>query len=323
MPRANAWVGQAGGVDDFIPRRGWRNNHLQTTRSRILPPKVRLPDSRMDLVDLGDGDRLAVFSNRGAADKPTVLLIHGLGGSAESDYVRVTAAGLLEAGFPVVRVDLRGAGTSGEYSSGMYHGGKTEDLRKVIDWIARPTAVVGYSLGANATIKLLGEHSPGVVAGVSVSAPLDLTVGAEHLHRRMWGLYEKFLVSRLKDEVLRPGARYTPEERQAVLAARTIPDFDSAITAPRHGWRDAEEYYEVNSSMRFLPLVEVPLLVIHAKDDPMIPVAPYHEVDWSALPAVELILTDHGGHVGFHGRGEVPWYVPVIVGFLQRTTAPG
>jgi len=124
-----------------------------------------LPESRMDLIDLGDGDRLAVFSNDGAEDLPTVLLVHGLGGSAESDYVRVTAAGLLAAGFPVVRVDLRGAGVSGQYCAGMYHAGKTQDLGKVIDWIDRPTAVVGYSLGANATIKLLGEHTPGYLRG--------------------------------------------------------------------------------------------------------------------------------------------------------------
>lgn len=307
-------------MDEFTPRRGWRNKHLQTTRSRILPPRVKLPEPTMDLVDLEDGDRLAVFTHRGDPDKPTVLLIHGLGGSAESDYVRVTAAGLLSAGFPVARVDLRGAGVSGEYSVGMYHGGKTQDLRAVLAFIGGPTAVVGYSLGANATIKLLGEHSPGVVAGVAVSAPLDLAVGAEHLHRRAWGLYEKFLVGRLKQEVLRPGARYTPEERQAVMAARTIADFDTAITAPRHGWRDAAEYYHVNSSIRFLPHVEVPLLVIHAKDDPMIPIGPYEQVDWQRLPNVELILTDHGGHVGFHAADDVPWYVPTIVGFLQRVT---
>jgi predicted alpha/beta-fold hydrolase len=276
----------------------------------------------MQLVDLGDGDRLAVFVNDGDPDLPRVLLVHGLGGTAESDYVRVTAAGLLDAGFSVARVDLRGAGVSAEYSSGMYHGGKTADLRAVLEILDTPTAVVGYSLGANATIKLLGEGAAGVVAGVSVSAPLDLTEGAEHLHRRAWGFYEKFLVRGLKRDVLRPGARYTPEERQAVADAKTIAEFDSAITAPRHGWRDAWEYYEVNSSAQFLPGVEVPLLVIHAKDDPMIPFGPYQRVEWDALPNVDLLITDHGGHVGFHGRGALPWYVPVIVGFLQRVTRP-
>lgn len=310
-------------MDDFIPRRGWRNRHLQTTRSRIVPPRIALPEPQMSLIALDDGDRLAVFSNDGDDVKPTVLLIHGLGGSAESDYVRASAKGLIDDGFPVVRVDLRGAGVSGDYSAGMYHGGKTQDIRAVLDWIARPTVVVGFSLGANATIKLLGEQAPGVIGGVSVSAPLDLAVGAEHLHHRAWGFYEKFLVRGLKRDVLRPGARYTPEERQAVMAARTIAEFDSAITAPRHGWRDAAEYYYVNSSIRFLPQVQVPLLVIHAKDDPMIPIGPYESVDWDVLPSVELILTEHGGHVGFHGQDQVPWYVPIIVGFANRISRPG
>jgi len=305
-------------VEEFTPRRGWSNKHLQTVRARLRPPRIDLPAARMRLVDLGDGDRLAVFLNEGRPDRPLVLLVHGLGGSAESEYVRWTAQGMLEAGFPVARVDLRGAGTSGDYSVGMYHGGKTQDLRAVIEELAAPTAVVGFSLGGNATIKLLGEHTPGVVAGVSVSAPLDLAVGAEHLHRRAGGWYEKFLVGRLKQEVLRPGARYTPEERQAVVAARTIVEFDNAITAPRHGWRDAAQYYAVNSSIRFLPEVQVPLLVLHSRDDPMVPVGPYDAVDWSALPNVECILTDHGGHVGFHGREPQPWYVPTAVGFLEK-----
>jgi uncharacterized protein len=121
-----------GHVDDFVPRRGWRNKHLQTTRNRVLPPRVQLPEPQMSLVDLGDGDRLAVFRNEGDPGKPTVLLVHGLGGTAESDYVRVTAAGLISSGFSVARVDLRGAGVSSEHSAGMYHGGKTGDLRAVL-----------------------------------------------------------------------------------------------------------------------------------------------------------------------------------------------
>jgi len=307
-------------MEEFVPRRGWSNKHLQTVRARLRPPRIDLPAARMRLVDLGDGDRLAVFLHESRPDRPLVLLVHGSGGSAESEYVRWTAQGMLAAGFPVARVDLRGAGTSGDYSVGMYHGGKTQDLRAVIDELAAPTAVVGFSLGGNATIKLLGEHTCGVVAGVSVSAPLDLAVGAEHLHRRAGGWYEKFLVGRLKQEVLRPGARYTPEEQQAVVAARTIVEFDNAITAPRHGWRDAAQYYAVNSSIRFLPEVEVPLLVLHSRDDPMVPVGPYDAVDWAALPHVRCVLTDHGGHVGFHGREPRPWYVPLAVEFLQAVT---
>jgi predicted alpha/beta-fold hydrolase len=181
---------------------------------------------------------------------------------------------------------------------------------------------VGFSLGANATIKLLGERSAGVVAGVAVSAPLDLAVGAEHLHHMAGGMYERFLVRRLRAEALRPAARYTPEERSAILAAKTIVDFDNVITAPRNGWRDAAHYYAVNSAIRYLDSVRVPLLVIHAQDDPMIPLSPYRAVDWNALPTTQLILTQRGGHVGFHGRDANPWYVQAVGEFLSSIASP-
>lgn len=304
-------------MDPFVPGRGLSNPHLQTVRSRLFPPRIALPAGEQLLVPVSGGDRLAVFRNAGDPTRPTVLIVHGLGGSAESDYVRHTAAGLIAAGFPVARVDLRGAGESGRYSTGMYHGGKTEDLAAVVAALGGPVAVMGFSLGGNATIKLLGEHTEGVVAGIAVSAPLDLAVGVEHLHHMAGGLYERFLVRKLRAESLRPGARYTPEERAAILAAGDLVQFDNAITAPRHGWRDAAQYYEVNSSGRYLHEVEVPLLLLHARDDPMVPLGPYEAVDWTTLPTTTLILTDHGGHVGFHGRSGPPYYVSVAVEFLS------
>ena len=311
-------------MDVFVPRRGWANPHLQTTRSRLRPARVRLPEPELVLVPMpdGTGDRLALLLHEGRPDRPLVLIVHGLGGSVDSDYVRLLTAGLLDAGFPVGRLDLRGAGT-GEYAGGMYHGGKTEDVRAVIQALNRPVAVVGFSLGGNLIIKLLGEHTPGVLAGVAVSAPLDLAVSVEHLHHRAGGFYEKFLVRSLRKEALRPGARYTPEERVALMAAKGMVDFDNALTAPRHGWRDAAEYYEVNSSIHYLPKVEVPLLVIHSQDDPMVPFGPYRSVAWDALPTTTLVLTERGGHVGFHARGGVPFYVPAAVDFLRGAGLSG
>lgn len=300
------------GVEPFRTR--WHNPHLQTVVGRFQRP-VKLPPSQVELVPVSGEDRLSVARHPGRPDLPTVLIVHGLGGSAESDYVRSAARGLIDAGFPVARVDLRGAGASGPYCAGMYHGGRTEDIAAVVAALDGPVAVLGFSLGGNATIKLLGERTPGVVAGMSVSAPLDLAVGAEHLHHMAGGFYEKFLLRRLRVESLRPGARYTPEERAAIRGARRIVEFDNAVTGPRHGWRDAAEYYEVNSSIRFLTAVEVPLLVLHSRDDPMVPLGPYESVDWDCLPTTQLILTDHGGHVGFHGRVG-PYYVDVAVEFF-------
>lgn len=326
---------------------GWRSGHLQTVRSRVVRRNYDLMavgEQRSGLVPLrdGSGDRLAVHVHRSGRGENLglVMLVHGLGGSAESDYIKATAMSLLQSGFNVARVDLRGAGWSWYTSRGLYHAGRTEDLRAVIRLLAlMPEAQVvdqpriflmGFSLGGNATIKLLGESSAElpVVAGVAVSAPLDLNAGAVHLSTMAFGLYEKYLLNGLQRQVLRSGPdgepRVTEQERNRVREARTIADFDDAITAPRNGWRNADEYYRVNSSGQFLPRVTTPLLVIHSVDDPMVPSDPYREINWEALGrqgSVSRIITREGGHVGFHQRGRrLPWYTQVAEPFLRSVT---
>lgn len=315
---------------------GWRHGHLQSIRSRVLPRPWPLDDvgSATDLlIDMhdGSGDRLAAWLHdplHPVPGRPRVLLIHGLGGSAESAYIRASARGLLRTGFPVARVDLRGAGRSGDHSVGLYHAGRTADLRDVLRQIAPfapdGIAVMGFSLGGNATIKLVGEplQDLPVVGAVAVSAPMDLAVGAEHLHHMMFGVYERFVMSGLREDTARPGpsSGFTEAEVEAIRSARTVVEFDDAITAPRNGWRDAAEYYAVNSAAQYLARITVPTLVIHAIDDPMIPDGPYRAVDWEAIEAggyVRRAITPHGGHVGFHQRGRAyPWFVAQAIGFL-------
>lgn len=336
---------------DFITPLGWGSGHLQTIRSRVRPTQVdlhRISSRRSVLVELedGTGDRLAVQLHRarwtpdGRPRRGLVVLIHGLGGSAESDYVRATAAGLLMSGYNVARVDLRSAGLSGETTLHMYHAGKTDDLRAVLRSLGdQPEAwdnpsgtpqlvVMGFSLGGAATLKLLGEplgELP-VNAGVAVSAPLDLVVGSTHLSATMFGLYERFILRSLRRDSLRaaPGGvqRVNSTERQGIRRARTLPDFDDVLTAPRNGWRDAMEYYTVNSAHQFLPQITTPTLVIHSLDDPMLPAKPYQDIDWDRLArstGVRRLITPRGGHVGFHERGTaLPWYVSRTIDFLTE-----
>lgn len=332
---------------DYRVPRGLRSGHLQSVRNRVLPRRYGLESaasSRVILVPADDdsGDRLVVTIHRlPQASRGLVLLVHGLGGSAESVYIRASALGLLRAGFNVARVDLRCAGLSKRTSHHTYHAGKSEDLRAVLRVLARrpeaaadgsppALAVMGFSLGGAMTLKLLGEPLKGlpVVAGVAVSAPLDLVVGSRHLSSSTFGLYERAVVRGLRDDALSPTPdgtrRLSDEEYAAVLRARSLPDFDDAVTAPRHGWRDSHEYYSVNSALQFLPMITVPTLIIHALDDPMIPAEPYLNVDWGTLERtgpVRRAITEHGGHVGFHERGNpLPWYVGRAVDFLVHAT---
>lgn len=338
-------------TSDFRTPLGWQSGHLQTIRNRVTRRTFDLDrdgTTRSVLVDLNDGtgDQLAVQLHRShhgpiaGSDGGLVVLIHGLGGSAESSYMRASTLGLLRAGFNVARVDLRGAGLSGETCSLLYHAGRTEDIRAVLTSLVsepearqNPTgsprlALMGFSLGGSMTIKLVGEPHDRLplFAAVAVSAPLDLPVGRRHLERMAFGMYEKFLVIGLKRDALRPGPhgslRVNEQERVAVEQARTLAQFDDAITAPRNGWRDAAEYYEVNSSGPYLLNIDLPTLVIHSLDDPMIPAEPYRAIDWAMVDRggfVKRLITPHGGHVGFHERGNpLPWFVGKSVAFLAR-----
>jgi predicted alpha/beta-fold hydrolase len=311
----------------FRQRAPWFGGHLQTIRDRVARPRYDLStvgEQRRLLVTVSDGDRLVVQLHRVAGEGPVVALVHGLGGSAESDYIRATTFGLVRAGFTVARIDLRGAGLSGEHSQGMYHAGRTEDLRAALRALAElgPVVPVGFSLGGNLTLKLLGEPLEGVpvVAGATVSAPLDLALGTQHLGRVSFGAYEWYLMAKMRRDATRPTSAVTAQERASIARTRTILDFDNTITAPRHGWHDAAEYYAVNSSLGFLPEIATPTLIIHAMDDPMIPSEPYRAVRWDELPAITRLITPHGGHVGFHAHGErVPWYVGRIADFLHAS----
>ncbi|MGV1005303.1 MAG: YheT family hydrolase [Candidatus Nanopelagicales bacterium] len=321
-------------VNESYPvARPWVDGNLQSVRDRVMRQQWSLPAGPVHRVPLSDGtgDHLVVQLHEPndehspgrtggrLAARPTVLLVHGLGGSAESTYVRASAAGLTAAGFPVARVDLRSSGLSTSHTSEFYHGGRTADLRDVLAFLAPQApgglAVMGFSLGGNAILKLLGEPLGGlpVRAGVAVSAPLDLSEATSHLAARWHGFYDRFLLSKLIKDVADSNVNLSDQERAALARARRLIEFDDAITAPRHGWADAWEYYRVNSSAQFLPSIGVPTLLIHAVDDPMITIASYTAVDWDALATRTLVrraVTPHGGHVGFHERGKLlPWYV--------------
>lgn len=340
---------------DFETPPGWSSGHLQTIRSRVRPRRFelhRFGSRREVLVDLDDGtgDRLRVQLHRarqtpdGRPRRGLVTLIHGLGGSADSDYVQASTQALLSDGYNVARVDLRSAGRSGDTSRHLYHAGKTEDLRACLAHLADMPeardnatgspllAVMGFSLGGAATLKLLGEPLAGlpVVAGVAVSAPLDLIVGSQHLSDTLFGVYERYILMALRRDSLRPAPdgtpRVTEQESDGIRRARTLPQFDDVLTAPRHGWGDAMEYYAVNSCNQYLASITVPTLVIHSLDDPMIPASPYEAIDWDDLAErgpVRRAITARGGHVGFHERGNpLPWFTGQATSFLDSVTRP-
>ncbi len=322
----------------FRPRPPWLGGDLQTLRNTLVgsiprrraevarhpaePIRVAMPD--------GSGDVLVGMVNRPQAPamRPVAVLVHGLTGCAESYYALSTAALLLDHGFPVLRINLRGAGASRPLCRGQYHAGRSDDVRAVLaaldpDLVRHGVVVVGYSLGGNVVLKMLGEdggRSP-VRAAVSVSAPIDLAATAQQMMRPRNALYQRWILNRMKQEALAPAAPVGPAERQRVLAVRTVYEFDDVFVAPRNGFGTAERYYALNNARRFLDAIRVPALVIHGLDDPWIPAAAYLETDWQGNPMLVPLLPSGGGHVGFHDceaarGGRAAWHDRCLLRFF-------
>ena len=308
----------------FKPRAPWLGPDLQTLRNTLRPASVMLPESREILLPLGDGDALVGHYHAAEGDKPLAVLIHGLTGSAASDYVLVSTQHLLASGYPVLRLDLRGAGASQAVSKGRYHAGRSEDLAAALkalpdDLTRQGMLLVGYSLGGNMLLKFLGEAAHGIelLGAVSVSAPFDLAICSRRiLEPRNW-FYHRHLLNNIKAEALHPSADLTEEERTLIAGSRSIYEFDAGFIAPRHGFDGVADYHERCSARRYAPDIEVPTMIIHALDDPWIPRAAYDLVDWSKLSHVRVVLTPSGGHVGFHDAASpVPWHDRAIEKFF-------
>jgi hypothetical protein len=312
----------------FRPRFPWLNGDLQTLRNTLVRACVDLspwPETRLEL-DLGDGDRLLAALHRPKAPRSgavPLVLVHGLTGCEDSLYIRKSALHALERGRSVVRLNLRGAGPGRAAAAGHYHAGRSEDLRRALAGLAARlpelrdgAALVGYSLGGNMLLKLLGEGSlpVPVVAACSVSAPIDLKATQVRMMAPRNAPYHRFLLTRMKAESLAD---------PAVLAeVETVWDFDERVVAPQNGFAGAEDYYARCAAKGYWRRIGVPTLIVAALDDPWIPGASYRAEPWGENPALSVLLPAHGGHVGFHGRGtRTPWHDLRFADFLETIEA--
>ncbi|MGE0152775.1 MAG: YheT family hydrolase [Reyranellaceae bacterium] len=311
----------------FRPRFPWLTGDLQTIANRFVPPASLAGHESEELhLRMADGDTLLATLNRPRerAGKPLAILIHGLTGSSDSNYMIDSAAHLLSLGHKVLRLNLRGAGASRALCKGQYYAGRSQDLREVLTLLpsaltAEGMIAVGYSLGGAMLLKYLGEEGAAApfLAAATVSAPIDLSVTCQWMQRARNQIYHAYILGNMKREATASGAALTPAERAAILRSRSVWDYDEFFIGPRHGFAGAEDYYAKNKPLRFMPGIRVPTLLIAAQDDPWIPASTYRGVDWAGHPALTPLLPAGGGHVGFYAADErIAWSDRAIETFL-------
>lgn len=312
---------------EFPPKRPWWGADLQTLRQRldkklgtvVVPGRARALE-----IPAGDGtgDRLTGTLNQPetVAGRALIVLLHGVSGSEDSIYMHETARFFVLQGHPVLRLNLRGAGSSARSCSTTYHAGGGRDVGAVLhglpgELLQHGVFLIGFSMGGsillNGLIALGGDVR--IVGAATVSAPLCLTRSARRLYRPRNRIYETALLRDLIRQEIRWRKGNGIAEVDDLQGIRRLQRFDDVVTAPRQGFRDAAEYYARSSSLPRLGGVQVPVLLVHAMDDPWISGAEYLELQRhprpETNPALNLALTRSGGHVGFHFRGFAsPWY---------------
>ncbi len=302
---------------EFRPARWLTNRHAQTIYASLPWAATPRPKLRCEKIELPDGDITVVDWLTDSSDtdpnSPTLIVLHGLEGSAESSYARMLLQAAADRGWRAAVLHFRDCGDYRNLLPRRYHAGETGDIRFFLERLRTeghrgPMMAAGYSLGGNVLLKYLGENgiSTPLHAAAAVSVPLNLQRSSDALSHGFSKIYQRYLLRRMKRAVSRKFDQYTAAfDWQRAMEARTFAEFDDAVTAPLHGFSGKDEYYDRCSSAAYLKEIRRPTLIINSLDDPfMTPdIIPTED---QLSDCVTLEVSEHGGHVGFIGGG-TPW----------------
>tara|TARA_Y100000780_G_scaffold111607_1_gene100873 strand:+ start:4551 stop:5582 length:1032 start_codon:yes stop_codon:yes gene_type:complete len=318
-------------LPEFKPAWWMRNRHLQTIMPRFFRP---FHNTRYDLstINTPDGDFLELaWAKPQNEHAPLAIVLHGLEGNINSFYAKGMMKKLKQQGFAVVLMHFRNCSREANRLARAYHSGETEDLRFFINYLKskfpkRPLFAIGFSLGGNVLAKYLGEQgSKSNLNGAAVvSAPFDLSSSCQVIRKSLGKIYQKYLLDRMKKSMHRKLPQIeqqislTPEK---LMAIDDLWQFDNMLTAPLHGFADAEDYYQQASAKPFLKAIATPTLIVHAKDDPMLSIkAVPNSTDVSEY--VTLRISEKGGHVGFISGNNpfkpIYWLERVVPDYFQQ-----
>ncbi len=306
-------------VVEFVPRRFVASGHLQTIVGNFLRRQDLLPEAESVLVEVAAGTDGKLGScvrcdchwqpEEVRSGRPTAIIVHGLEGSSNSQYVIGNANKLWQAGANIIRMNMRNCGGTEALSSTLYHSGLSGDvdavMRHFIDLYGLTSiSLIGYSMGGNLVLKLagdLGRSAPRALRSViGISPAIDLGPSADALHAPKNRIYEmKFLyalLARYRRKVALFPNVYDPDRADQIRSIRT---FDERITAFYSGFTGADDYYYRAASARVLDAIAVPTLLLSAADDPFIRLLPESREKIAGNPRITYRESAHGGHCAF------------------------
>ncbi|SFB25180.1 YheT family hydrolase [Algoriphagus aquimarinus] len=290
------------------------SGHLETIYPSLFR-RVSVPNPVKERISTSDGDFLDLDWYRQEKHK-LVIISHGLEGNSTRAYMLGMVNSFLQNGYDVLTWNFRSCSDEMNKQVIFYHSGATYDLDLVVKHAYNSydeINLVGFSLGGNLTLKYLGEKGNSlskIHRGVGISVPLHLGSSSKKISETENTLYSKRFLRSLKKKVIEKSNAHPGQIPVETLRnIKTLADFDDFFTGPLHGFADAEEYYEVNSSLYFLDQIKLPTLVLNAHNDPFLSERCFPVKLAKTLDQVYFEFPKHGGHVGFSpANSDKPYY---------------
>ena len=309
------------------------NGHWQTIVP-ALTRRVRDFTYQREALSTPDHDTLQL-DVLAAGSSRLVVIAHGLEGDSNRPYVRGMTRAFHREGYDVLAWNFRSCGGAPNRQLRFYQSGATDDLHHLLThwpFITRYTDIVlvGFSLGGNLTLKYLGEQGssllPTIRGGITFSVPLDLAACARRITHPSNRVYHRRFLRQLKQKIVRKHPTFPRDlPLEALADVRTLVDFDDRYTAPLHGFRNAQDYYEQCSSKQFLDDIAVPTLIVNAQNDPFLPQSCYLTYPPRRETAITFVAPVQGGHCGFlprcHRPGQDYWSEQVARRFARTLSA--
>ncbi|MCU0470386.1 MAG: alpha/beta fold hydrolase [Arcicella sp.] len=280
--------------------------HLQTIFPSVFR-KVEGINYVRERISTHDGDFLDLdFSKVNTHNQSLVMLSHGLEGDTSRQYMMGMVKHFNTHGFDCLAWNFRSCSGEINQTKRFYHSGATDDLDLVVKHAItkgyKKIYLVGFSLGGNLTLKFLGEKGqnlyPEVQKAVVFSVPLHLSSSSKTIGWLYTKRFNKSLIAKIKAKAQRFPA--FDINTSIIPKIKTLKDFDDAYTSQLHGFKDAEDYYEQNSSLYFLDKIAIQTLIINAQNDPFLSkdCFPFEKV--KHLEKVYFQAPKTGGHCGFY-----------------------
>ena len=295
---------------NFKPLPLLSSKHSQTILGSIGLPLI-MPSFQKQMIRLEDGSQLcciAFIPPEWKESKGIVILLHGMGGSDQSHYMKRITSKLYRLGYFVFCLNRRGCGCGLGLSPTLSHAGKTDDILFVLKKIRKsypstPIQMVGFSSGGNLLLKLLGELKEEGIKYLShcvaVSPLLDLKKTSENFGKPSNRLYEKFYIKGLIKLVRAAESAFPNEEKVQFPKNCSMLQYDKLYTLSKWGYQNIDDYYTKCSSAFFVSDIQTPCDLLYAEDDPLINYENIQSLPFSNF--LKLYKTKHGGHMGFLG----------------------